>query len=104
MRSGTKKGRRTLVVHARVDTAEVRTGGPRLGLIVSKAVGDAVTRHRVSRRLRHVSGPVLDTLPDDVRLVVRALPAAAAAGSDELDRDLRSAARVAAERAREAVR
>ena len=37
----------------RVDVAT--TGGPWLGLIVSKAVGSAVTRHRVARRLRSAS-------------------------------------------------
>ncbi len=29
------------------------TGPPRLGLVVSKGVGNAVTRNRIKRRLRH---------------------------------------------------
>ncbi len=29
------------------------TGPPRLGLVVSKSVGNAVTRNRIKRRLRH---------------------------------------------------
>jgi ribonuclease P protein component len=29
------------------------TGPPRLGLVVSKTVGNAVTRNRIKRRLRH---------------------------------------------------
>jgi ribonuclease P protein component len=40
----------------------VRVGGPRVGLIVNKAVGSAVVRHRVSRRLRHVCARVFAEL------------------------------------------
>jgi ribonuclease P protein component len=52
------------------------TGRPaRAGLVVSKAVGDAVARNRVKRRLRHLVRPRLGELEADV--VLRALPAAA---------------------------
>lgn len=76
-------------------TATVAQGRPgaRAGLVVSGAVGGAVTRKAVSRRLRHVLGPVLPTMPDDADVVVRALPAAAGATSAELDADVRSALR-----------
>jgi len=43
---------------------------------VSRAVGNAVTRNRVKRRLRHLVLPLLESSPDLV-VVVRALPAAA---------------------------
>nr|WP_269449715.1 ribonuclease P protein component [Auraticoccus cholistanensis] len=75
IRAGVRAGRPSLVVHARLD--DQATGSPvRVGFVVSKAVGDAVSRNRVKRRLRHLVAGELDTLPADCRLVVRALPAA----------------------------
>jgi ribonuclease P protein component len=71
----------------------VRGGGPRFGLIVSKAVGSAVVRHRVARRLRHMCARVTADLPAETDIVIRALPGAADAGSDELLRQLRGALR-----------
>jgi ribonuclease P protein component len=41
-------------------------------------------RSRVTRRLRHVMAPRLDSLPAGALLVIRALPPAAAATSAEL--------------------
>ncbi|MEL4153591.1 ribonuclease P protein component [Corynebacterium bovis] len=79
----------------------VTTGGPRWGLIVSKAVGNAVTRHAVSRKLRHIAAEVLRSPDGDRRLtaettvVLRALPASATADSEELERDVRTALRAA---------
>lgn len=72
-RSGIRVGRPTLVLHAAVGTAP----GSRVGFVVSKAVGGAVVRNRVKRRLRHLAAGELTAaeLPRDV--VVRALPAAA---------------------------
>ena len=72
------------MVHARVRTLPPTdpVGGQepvaRVGFVVSKAVGNAVTRNRVKRRLRHLVAAALPTLPGGVELVVRALPAAAA--------------------------
>lgn len=43
--------------------------------MVSKAVGTAVVRNRVKRRLRHLAATELRSLPTPVDLVVRALPA-----------------------------
>jgi ribonuclease P protein component len=63
-------------------------GAARAGLVVSKAVGGSVVRHRVSRRLRHLLAPRLGELPAGAMLVVRALPPAAAATSAELGVDL----------------
>ena len=48
-----------------------------VGFVVSKAVGNAVTRNRVKRRLRHLVSAQLPSTPGGVQLVVRALPAAA---------------------------
>ncbi len=66
-------------------------GSPaRVGFVVSKAVGPAVIRNRVKRRLRHLARERLTSLPGSAVLVVRALPAAADASYDELGRDLDS--------------
>ena len=58
-------------------------------------MGNAVVRHRVSRRLRHVVAGRLAELPAGAMLVVRALPPAADASSAELATDLDSALRAA---------
>ena len=72
MRQGVRSGRDCLVMHARRRT-EVPS---RAGFIVSKAVGGAVQRNRVKRRLRHLSATALPSAPFPIDLVVRALPAA----------------------------
>ena len=59
-----------------------------MGLVVSKAVGNAVVRNRVSRRLRHQMSTRVDRLAPGSLLVLRAQPAAATAGSTELGADL----------------
>ncbi len=64
---------------------------PRAGFVVSSAVGNSVVRHRISRRLREQVRPLLPALPPGTDIVVRVFPAAAAATSAELGRDLRSA-------------
>lgn len=56
-------------------------GAPRAGFVVSKAVGNSVVRHRVTRRLRHVVAPRLAALPAGAMVVVRALPPAGGASS-----------------------
>ncbi|MGW6426131.1 ribonuclease P protein component [Nocardia sp. NPDC055053] len=101
VRRGQRIGRRDLVVHALTHTYDdvadvdslIRVGGPRFGLIVSKAVGNAVVRHRVARRLRHMCAQVVDELPAGTDVVIRALPGAATADSAELLRQLRSGLR-----------
>lgn len=96
MRGGRKSGSRTLVVHAHrpePNAAAPRVGGPRFGLTVSKAVGNAVIRHRVARRLRHICLELAAELDPQLDLVVRALPRAAHADSATLLADLRKALR-----------
>ena len=80
-----------MVLHLRVD-GDAAPGPARVGFTVSKAVGNAVTRTRVKRRLRHLTREhlaVLEELPGRAALVVRAQPAAARASYAELDADLR---------------
>ena len=61
---------------------------PQVGFVVSRAVGNAVVRNRVRRRLRHLVRDRLGDVPGGAVLVVRALPDAAGASSDELRADL----------------
>ena len=76
-----------------------------MGFVVSKAVGGAVVRNQVKRRLRHLARERLGSLPGSAVLVVRALPPAATSTSAELAADLdRALARVLAPRAGKAAR
>ncbi|MEJ5997981.1 ribonuclease P protein component [Corynebacterium sp. H130] len=92
-RKGRRTGTKTVVVHlAHADSSElVRFGGPHFGLIVSKAVGNSVVRHRTYRRLRHVCSELAGTIPTGCDVVIRALPRAGEATSKELMDDVRYA-------------
>jgi ribonuclease P protein component len=71
------------------DGAAGQPGGPaRVGFIVSRAVGSAVVRNRVKRRLRVLVRGYLGVLPAGSLLVVRANPPAAAARQADLAADL----------------
>ena len=61
---------------------------PRIGFVVSKAVGPAVTRNQVKRRLRHLARERVALLPEGSMLVVRALPQSANASYAELGAEL----------------
>jgi ribonuclease P protein component len=70
---------------AESDRAAEAAEPARVGFVVSRAVGPAVVRNRVKRRLRHLAARRLDRLPPGSRVVVRALPPAAAATFSQLD-------------------
>ena len=96
--SATRRGRRagssTLVVHLQENVGgDPAVGEPRVGLVVARSVGKAVTRNRVRRRLRHLVRERLASLPPCSVLVVRALPPAVTASYDALGGDLDSALR-----------
>lgn len=57
----------------------------RMGLAVSKAVGNAVTRNTVKRRFRVLAKRYEHELPEDCDLVMRAKPSAAHASFASLD-------------------
>jgi ribonuclease P protein component len=86
-RRGLRASRPTLIVHAVHAPEDVASkdpvgrSGPRIGFVVSGAVGNAVTRNRVKRRLRHLAAAhVADTpvgMDRRIDIVVRALPRAA---------------------------
>lgn len=68
--------------------------------MVSRAVGNAVVRNTVRRRLRHLLRDRVAGLSPGTLLVVRALPSAAEASSQRLGRDLDAALDVVLARAR----
>ena len=88
VRRGRRAGSRTLVVHLAATAGDGAAGAPRVGFVVSKAVGNAAVRNRVKRRLRHLAREHLASLPGSAVLVIRALPAASTAGYAELGADL----------------
>lgn len=131
MRGGARAGAETVVVSVLLRPAgETASDGPaapwRCGFIVSKAVGNAVVRHRVQRRLRHLvaelvperipapDSPAVEGLADPadpadpgsvpsasaLDVVVRALPAAAGADHATLRDDVASGLERALRRAR----
>jgi ribonuclease P protein component len=83
VRSGRRAGGPALVVHLHVDRSLEGTS-PKVGFVVSRAVGSAVARNLVKRRLRHVVKEFLAALPASSELVVRVQPAAATMTSAEL--------------------
>jgi ribonuclease P protein component len=92
VRRGRRAGGPLMVVHLTEnvdkDANQHSDQSPRVGFVVSKAVGPAVVRNRVKRRLRHLMRARVATLRSGSHLVVRAHPAAAAASSAELAADL----------------
>ncbi|MFJ4676724.1 MULTISPECIES: ribonuclease P protein component [unclassified Kitasatospora] len=108
VKRGRRAGRPLLVVHLHREVApdtgadrnsdfhpHVAEGPPsaRAGFVVSKAVGPAVVRNAVKRRLRHLVRERLSRFPAGSLIVVRALPAAATAPYQDLEHDLDAALR-----------
>lgn len=116
VRAGRRVGRGAVVVHLDVpDRTRRESPGPqrespgidqeslepvpagaehlpgRAGFVVSKAVGNAVVRNKVRRRLRHLVRERLGALPPGATLVVRALPGAADLPYPRLAADLDAA-------------
>jgi ribonuclease P protein component len=89
VRAGARSRRGCLVVHLSRDLHP--DAPPQVGLIVGKAVGGSVVRHRVSRRLRAQLADRVATLPTGSGVVVRALADAATAPSPRLGADLDAA-------------
>ena len=84
---GARAGSRLLVVHA-IQTDSRAVHPSRVGFVVSKAVGGAVARNRVRRRLRAQVATLLSAAPSGLDIVVRAQPAAAQADSPALAAEL----------------
>ena len=81
VRRGRRIGTSAAVLHVFERATAERPGSEpsRFGFIVTKAVGGAVTRNLVRRRLRSVSREILQTVPPGTDIVMRALP-----GSDQV--------------------
>ncbi|MCT9819467.1 ribonuclease P protein component [Microbacterium sp. W1N] len=94
VRGGSRCAGATAVTYV-VSTTDERPA--RFGFIVSKQVGNAVTRNTVRRRLKSVCAEALPTVRPGADVVIRALPSAASASYDALRGDvLRCLARKAA--------
>jgi ribonuclease P protein component len=88
IRSGSRAGGHHVVVHLLLPDPERDDPTPaepaRVGFVVSKAVGNAVRRNLVKRRLREIVTHQLSEIPDGALAVVRALPPSQGASHAEL--------------------
>ncbi|MGW6359853.1 ribonuclease P protein component [Streptomyces sp. NPDC055092] len=96
VRRGRRAGRPLLVVHLRSGATDPHAPGEsvpptRAGFVVSKAVGGAVVRTAVKRRLRHLMRDRLALLSPGSLVVVRALPGSGDADHAQLAQDLDAA-------------
>lgn len=100
MRQGSRAGGAGVMVAVRIGPHRSAAGTDpwRCGLVVSKAVGNAVVRHRVQRRLRHI---IFDLMRDDalaapeggqLDMVIRAFPEIVDLDHKELSSAVHSAA------------
>jgi len=87
MKRGATASRTTVVVRAGRIEGDRRVAG----LAVSRAVGGAVVRNTIKRRLRAILVEILPELPQGTGIVVRALPPAAMASFDAIADDVRGA-------------
>jgi ribonuclease P protein component len=87
VRQGSRSGRALLTGHLLVSAGD-GDGPPLVGFVVSRAVGGAVVRNRVRRRLRVLVREYLSSLPGGSLLVVRAHPQAATASQADLAAEL----------------
>jgi ribonuclease P protein component len=91
IRHGERAGRPPVVVHL---LAADPSSGVRVGFVVNRAVGSAVVRNRVRRRLRHLVAARLPRLRERIAgslVVVRAAPSSATKSSAEIGRALDTA-------------
>ena len=86
VRGGSRTGRPLLTGHLLVRADDPVP--PRAGFVVSRAVGGAVVRNKVRRRLRELVRGRLNSLPPGSLFVVRANPRAATARQSDLAAEL----------------
>ena len=86
VRGGSRTGRLLLSGHLLVRPGSQEPA--RAGFVVSRAVGGAVVRNKVRRRLRALMGGHMESLPQGSLLVVRATPRAATARQSDLAAEL----------------
>ena len=78
------------LVHGKIDGEATPISGRRLGLAVSKAVGNAVVRNTVKRRFRVLAHRYEHELPADCDIVLRAKPGAAHASFQSLEAQIQA--------------
>ena len=99
-RRGKRKSSRNFAVSVaplRLSVCELRyrdklagSGGRRLGMTVSRRVGNAVVRNRVKRSIREWFRHSRETLEQDIDLVVVAKPSASRLAPNEIFKELRA--------------
>ena len=104
MRRGARAGSSAAVVTVLFREPDAELASWRGGLIVSKAVGNAVVRHRTQRRLRHILAELMaepGLIPEGVGVdvAVRALQQAPGTSHEQLLSEVRSAMRRAVKKA-----
>ena len=101
IRHGARAGRSALVVHLLLPEAFSEEPA-QIGYVVPRAVGSAVIRNQVTRRLRALCADRIErsaVFPTGSRVVIRALPTAAVTSYAELGAQLDSALAGAARKA-----
>lgn len=68
-KTGHRASSTNLVIYAALENNST----PKIGFIVNRSVGGSVTRHLVTRKLRHDLASYIDKLPKNTMLVVRVL-------------------------------
>jgi ribonuclease P protein component len=104
VRAGRRAARGCVVAHLITQPDPLaKTSPARAGFIIPKTVGNAVTRNKVRRRLRHLLRDRLADLAPGTTVVIRALPAAGSRPYPRLAADLDAAiAAVRTSKARDA--
>ena len=88
VRRGRRGSSRALMAHATLPVPDPSLRPAQVGFVVGRAVGPAVVRNRVRRRLRHLVAARLTRLPAGAEVVIRAHPGAAMLSSAELGVEL----------------
>jgi ribonuclease P protein component len=89
MKFGRKQTGEATVLYLKRDESMTHA---RFGFIVSKAVGGAVTRNLVKRRLRSIAREILKNHPTGFDAVIRALPEASTLDWNRLQQEVTSSA------------
>ena len=92
MKTGIKISGKATVLYLQRDESLTHA---RFGFIVSKAVGGAIKRNLVKRRLRSVAREIVSIEPTGYNAVIRALPEAVNTDWNRLQQEVLSSAKVA---------
>jgi len=99
-RNAFKRGSRYSTEHLVVNVVSQPSteAASRFGFVVSKAVGGAVSRNLVKRRLRHISRELVLQIPPSLDVVIRAQPGSAELPWDRLRAEATEAVTAAAKK------